>query len=349
MKKARGIVMKTTKKTTIIFSDSGDYLKIKTPEATPSVGQVIEVELPVHTSLSSKLLKISSVAAVLLLALTLSVFNLVSGTNTAAAAVVIDMNAGTNTSMELLIGREAKVLGVNKASENTPSSLDLQGMDIYAAINLIIDTAHNQGVFNQDNSLILTSIIPMDNQRAEVIDQAKLRDSIEHHIVEKKIAASMMVLKTDEKTKKAAQSLGMSVNHYQIYQRILEQGTIKNADASYSEDTLHMLTEANTTLVTLFPHDSMTIAPQKDMNEETSNSMGNSMMTGETMQSMDSYESNTSQNTNNVNQTPNESVPSPSTMPNSQHGMEDPSNSMSMPTQEESIQPDGTDGHQIKR
>ncbi|KJS87147.1 anti-sigma factor domain-containing protein, partial [Desulfosporosinus sp. BICA1-9] len=97
MKKTRGIVMKTSKKATILYTESGDYLEIKTPKTTPALGQVIEIELPVHKPLSHRLLRFGSIAAILLLALTLSVYNIVSVPNTAVAAVVMDMD----TSLEL--------------------------------------------------------------------------------------------------------------------------------------------------------------------------------------------------------------------------------------------------------
>ncbi|WP_052090601.1 anti-sigma factor domain-containing protein [Desulfosporosinus sp. HMP52] len=79
MEKTTGIVMKVSKKVTILYTESGDYLEIKTPKATPTLGQVLDIELPVHKPLSHRLLKFGSIAAILLLALSLSVFNLVSG------------------------------------------------------------------------------------------------------------------------------------------------------------------------------------------------------------------------------------------------------------------------------
>ncbi|KJS82329.1 anti-sigma factor domain-containing protein [Desulfosporosinus sp. BICA1-9] len=344
MKKTRGIVMKTSKKATILYTESGDYLEIKTPKTIPALGQVIETELPMHNPLSHRLLKFGSIAAILLLALTLSVFNIVSGPNTAVAAVVMDMD----TSLELLVDREAKVLdviGVTQGSGNTPSNLQLQGMDIYAAVDLIIDKANNQGVFNQGNSLILTSIIPMDNQSVDVIDQAKLRDSIERHMLEKNISANMMVSKTDEKTQKTAQSLGMSVNHYQIYKRILEQGLIVNTNGSNSKDALHMLAEANTTLVSLFPKESMAISSQSEMHEEMTNSMGNPM-TGESTPAKNSSASGSSQSSPDKAE---ESTSSGYSMPESQHMSGGPSESMSIPMKGDSGSSDGSGEHQMKR
>ena len=342
MKKTTGIVMKTSKKATILYTESGDYIEIKTPKATPALGQVLEIELPTPKPLRHRFIKFASVAAILLLALSLSVFNLVSGPNTAVAAVVMDMD----TSMELVIDRDAKVLKVIDLTQGSgnPSNLQLQGVDIYTAVDLIIDKANRQGVFNQANRLILTSIIPMDNQPVDVIDQTKLRKSIERHMLEENISANMMVSQTDENTRKAAQSLGMSVNHYQIYKRIQEKGLIINADGSNSKDTLHMLAEANTTLISLFPKESMAISPQNGMHEEKSNSMGNSMA-GESTHSNDSSESGSIQNLPNK---ADESTSSGYTMPGSQHESSEPSESIPIPIPMQG-NPDSSGEHQMMR
>ena len=343
MKKTTGIVMKTSKKVTILYTESGDYLEIKTPKGTPTLGQVLEIDLPEPKPLRHRLLKFGSVAAILLLALSLSVFNFISVSNTAVAAVVIDMD----TSMELLINRDSKVLkaiDVTQRSGDSPTNQQLQGMDLYTAVDLIIDKAHQEGVFNQADRLILTSIIPMDDQAVDVIDQDKLRESIERHMLNENISANMMVSQTDENTRKAAQSLGMSVNHYQIYKRIQEKGLIINADGSNSKDTLHMLAEANTTLISLFPKESMAISPQNGMHEEKSNSMGNSM-TGESTHSTDSTESGSNQNLPNKAA---ESTSSGYTMPGSQHESSEPSESIPIPIPMQG-NPDSSGEHQMMR
>ncbi|MHB8076059.1 anti-sigma factor domain-containing protein [Desulfosporosinus fructosivorans] len=344
MKKTTGIVMKTSKKVTILYTESGDYLEIKTPKGTPSLGQVLEIDLPEPKPLRHRLLRFGSVAAILLLALSLSVFNFISVSNTAVAAVVMDMD----TSMELLINRDAKVLkaiDVTQRSGDSPTNQQLQGMELYTAVDLIIDKAHQEGVFNQADRLILTSIIPMDNQPVDVIDQAKLRESIERHMLEENISANMMVNQTDENTREAAQSLGMSVNHYQIYKRIQEKGLIVTADGSNSKDTLHMLAEANTTLMSLFPKESMAISPQNGMHEEKSNSMGNSM-TGESTHSTDSFESESIQNLpNNAD----ESTSSEYTMPGSQHESGGSSESTPTPMQGNLDSSKGSGEHPMMR
>lgn len=348
MKKTRGIVMKTSKKATILYTESGDYLEIKTPKTTPTIGQVIEIELPMTKPLSHKLLKFGSVAAILLLALSLSVFNLFSGTNTAVAAVVMDMD----TNMELLIDRDAKVLDIIDVTQgpgNSPANLPLQGMDIYAAVELIIDNANTQGVFNQGNGLILTSIIPMNNQSIDdVIDQTKLHESIERHMLEKNISANMMVSLTDENAQKIAQSLGMSVNHYHVYKRIQEKGLSITADDSNSKDTHHMLSEANTNLNSLFPNESISISPSRGMHEDKSSLMENSM-TDETMQSKAPSASESSQSLPHKAEEPT----SPEyTMPDSQHKSDDSSESMPMPMQDNldnSSTSDSSEEHQMMR
>ncbi|SHH11427.1 anti-sigma factor domain-containing protein [Desulfosporosinus lacus] len=343
MKKTSGIVMKTSKKVTILYTESGDYLEIKTPKGAPTLGQVLEIELPEPKPLRHRLLKFGSVAAILLLALSLSVFNFISGPNTAVAAVVIDMDS----SIELLINRDAKVLkaiDVTQRSGDSPANQQLQGMDLYTAVDLIIDRAHQQGVFNQANPLILTSIIPLDDQPVDVIDQGKLRESIERHMRNESISANMMVIKADEITRNAAQSLGMSVNHYQIYKRIQEKGLIVTTDGSNSKDTHHMLAEANTTLLSLFPKESMIISPPNGMHEENSNSMGNSM-TGESTPT-DSSESGSNQSLPNK---ADESTSSGYTMPGSQHESGEALESIPTPMQGNLDSSEGSGEHQMMR
>jgi len=185
----------------------------------------------------------------------------------------------------------------------------------------------------------------MDNQSVDVIDQAKLRDSIERHMLEKNISANMMVSKTDEKTQITAQSLGMSVNHYLIYKRILEQGLIVTTDGSNSKDALHMLAEANTTLGSLFPKESMAISSQSEMHEEMTNSMGNPM-TGESTPAKNSSASGSSQSFPNKAE---ESTSSGYTMPGSQHKSGGSSESMPIPMQDNSGSSDGSGEHQTMR
>ncbi len=344
MKKTSGIVMKTSKKVTILYTESGDYLEIKTPKGTPTLGQVLEIELPEPKPLRHRLLRFASVAAILLLALSLSVFNFISGPNTAVAAVVIDMDS----SMELLINRDAKVLkaiDVTQRSGDSPANQQLQGMDLYTAVDLIIDKAHQQGVFKQADRLILTSIIPMDNQPVYVIDQGKLRESIERHMLNENISANMMVIMADETTRNAAQSLGMSVNHYQIYKRIQEKGMVVTTDGSNSKDTHRMLAEANTTLMSLFPKESMTISPPNGMHEEKPNSMGNAM-TGESTQPTDSSESGANQSLPNK---ADESTSSGYTMPGSQHESGTPSESPPTPMQGYLESSEGSGEHPMMR
>ncbi|HBV85310.1 MAG TPA: hypothetical protein DEF42_01245 [Desulfosporosinus sp.] len=341
MKKTTGIVMKISKKVTILYTESGDYLEIKTPKATPTLGQVLDIELPVHKPLSHRLLKFGSIAAILLLALSLSVFNLVSGANNAVAAVVLDMDSST----ELLIDRNAKVLKVIDETQEKPSNLQLQGMDIYTAVDLIIDKANEHGVFNQEkNTLVLTSVIPIGDQPVDVIDQTKLRESIERHMLEENISATMMVSGTDEDTRKVAQSLGMNVNQYQIYKRIQEKGLIVTADSN--KDALHMLAEANTTLTTLFPTESIAISHQSGMQEEMPDSMGNPM-TGENTHSNDSSNSGGSNQMlpNNVN----DSISSRYTMPGSQHKSSNSSESIPMPMKSNPDTSDGSREHEMMR
>ncbi|BAE86304.1 anti-sigma factor domain-containing protein [Desulfitobacterium hafniense] len=291
MKKVKGIVMKTSKMTSIVYTSSGDYLKVKTPKPSPLVGQVIEVEVQSSKSFSRGFIKYGSIAAAMVLALTLSLFNIFSVPKAAVASIIMDLD----TSMEIQVDKDAKILGVNESnqgSKGTPSDLNLEGIDIYKAVELIIDKANTEGAFEQKN-LILTSIVPIDSKYEGIIDEDRLRNSIESYMLENDISADMMVIEINEETLQQARKSGMSVNHYQVYKRIQEQGLTTSPSLSDSNDALHMMSEANTTLESLFPHESMTITPQTKMHDD-SKSMNMEEMPGSNSMSMDSNGSTSS-------------------------------------------------------
>lgn len=274
MEKTRGIVMKASKKNIILYTEQGDYLKIKTPQSPPLLGQTIEVELPVHKGREQRLLQFGSIAAVLLLALGLGLFNIVSNANTAVAAVVMDIN----NSKELLVNRDAKVLRVIDLPQgNQASSSELQGKDIYTSVNLLIDQANSQGALKQEGNLVMASVIPIDKRQTDTIDQTRLRDSISRHLLEKNISADLMVSSTDETSLKTAQNLKMSINYYLVYKRLTDMGFDVSPKDSGPTDTSHMLTEANTTLKSLFPQDSMMITPQRETTQKPPSPMGTPM------------------------------------------------------------------------
>ncbi|WP_141694399.1 anti-sigma factor domain-containing protein, partial [Desulfosporosinus sp. BG] len=95
MEKTNGIVMRTSTKVTVIFTEKGDYIEIPTPKEPPLVGQTIEVEVKpqripwVHNSW----LKYSTVVAVLLLVFSITTFYLFIP-NMAVASVALDINKG---------------------------------------------------------------------------------------------------------------------------------------------------------------------------------------------------------------------------------------------------------------
>lgn len=348
MEKTRGIVMKTSKKCTILYTEYGDYLKIKTPLTTPLLGQVMEVDLPVRKSISPKFLKIASIAAMLLLVLGVSVFNIVSGANTAVAAVVMDINS----SKELFVNSDAKVVRVidlSQGNQTSPSELNLRGKDIYTSIDLILDQAHTQGYFKQSKNLVMASIIPLNNH-ADTVDQAKLRDSISHLMFEENISADLMVNTTDETTQINAQGLGMSVNNYLVYKRLMDKGFVVTPDGLGTKNTLHMLTEANTTLNSLFPAECMAINPQSETHQEMPSSMGapmsgkNMPYNGSNKSGSDSSSSHSSSSSSILSQSAshesNKSYPNmANTLPPSNHTMPSSSpknsaNSVPMPKQD---------------
>jgi len=120
---------------------------------------------------------------------------------------------------------------------------------------------------------------------------------------------------------------------------------IVTANGANSKDTHSMLSDANTTLMSLFPKESMIISPQNGMHEEKSNSMGNSM-TGESTHSTDSSESGSNQFLPNK---ADESTSSDYTMPGGQHESGSPSESPPKPMQGDLDSSDTSGEHQMMR
>lgn len=282
MAKTKGIVMKISKKNTILYTEYGDYLKIKTPlTASPLLGQVMEVDLPVSKAIIPSSLRIATVAAMIFFVLGVSVFNIVSRANTAVAAVVMDIN----NSKELFVNSDAKVLKVidiNQGTQTSPSELELRGKDIYTSAALMVEEAKNQGVFKEGKNPVMASVIPLNNRHTGIVDEEKLRDSIRRLMLEENISADLMVSTTDVTTQQTAQTLGMSVNNYIVYKQLIAKGLVVKTSGSGTDNTLHMLKETNTTLNLLFPQECVTINPQGKTEKELPNSMG-TPMTGPNM------------------------------------------------------------------
>lgn len=259
MPKSQGIVMKTTKDSTIIYTAAGDFLQIPTPKIQPVIGDVIEVDSALRKTFKHSLWKLTSVAAMLLLVLSLTLFNVLSVPRTAAASVVLDFSQ----SVELVVNKEAKVIDVRNLNGNSGliSGDTLKGMEVYQAVDLILNKANSAGLMPQNKNLVLASIIPTNSANLNVVDADKLRSDMREEMLKGKMFGDMMVMKVEPGIQQKASQLGMTVNDYQIYSRFAQRGSNINPEAFRSGNIPNVLAEAHVSLESLFPQESCQINP----------------------------------------------------------------------------------------
>jgi len=257
MKKTKGLVMRTSPKVTGIFTQEGDFLEIPTPKEPPVVGQTIEVTINPRRLFvfHNSALKYASVAAVLFLVLSISVFYLFIP-NMAVASVSLDINKG----VEILINKEGKVIKVQDVNGGSSivEGLSIKGLDVYQTVDLIIGNVNHKGTFNATHNLILASVVPVNRWGTQLIDTEKLRNSIRDEMTRGNMFGSVVVSQADQKIQQEAKQQRMTVNDYLIYDRCEEKGIAIQPD-TLRNDAQKALVDAKVSVASLFPEESFEV------------------------------------------------------------------------------------------
>lgn len=193
-------------------------MEIPTPGEKHPVGQVLDVSVPSGFFCTRPFFKYAAVAAALAVVLLLGIAYPLAGPEKAVASVALEINSG----IELMINRESKVIQVRSAGEGTDlnlNNLDLGGLDVYEAIELILENARTRGVFGDSQILILASVVLRDEEAGEVVNLDKLRCVIYEDMAGGKVPGLIIVSEADEAKKQQAESHQMTLNSYLVYER----------------------------------------------------------------------------------------------------------------------------------
>ncbi|MHB1404705.1 MAG: anti-sigma factor domain-containing protein [Desulfitobacteriaceae bacterium] len=271
MEQTKGIVMRTSNKTTVIYTEKGDFFEIPTPKELPLVGQTIEVNLKPKSLSQFKnfALKYATAAAVLLLALSISAFYLLYLPNMAVASVALDLNQG----IELLINREGKVIKAQNVNGGSTmlEGLSVKGMDVYQAVDLILENAHNKGTLNQPQNLVLARVVPLNSRGEQIIDTEKLRNTIRDELLRSNLSGIVVVGKSDDEIQLEARKHGMTVNSYLIYERSQQQGVDIQPD-TLRNDLQKALNDAKISIPSLFLEENLEVKQNRQGNYPDSQS-----------------------------------------------------------------------------
>ncbi|WP_298198451.1 anti-sigma factor domain-containing protein [Desulfosporosinus sp.] len=269
MEKTKGIVMRTSPKFTVIFTDKGDFLEISTPKEPPKVGQTIDVIIKPQRipSFHNSWLKYSTTAAVLLFVF-ITAFYLLYIPNMAVASVALDINKG----IELLVNNQGKVIKVRdiNGASSLLEGISIKGLDVYQTVNLIVENANNKGMLNETQNLVLASVVPVNRWGNQMIDTEILRNTIRDEMIRRNLSGSVVVGQTNQKIQQEAQLQGMTVNSYLIYDRCEEKGITVQPD-TLRNDVQKALVDANVSVSSLFPEESLEVRAQnwKDNSADT--------------------------------------------------------------------------------
>ena len=295
MEKTKGIVMRTSPKVTVIFTKKGDFLEISTPKEPPVVGQTIEVNTNPRRLFvfHNSALKYVAAAAVLLLVLSISVISLLFIPNMAVASVALDINKG----VELLINKEGKVIKVQDVNGGSSivEGISIKGLDVYQAVDLIVENANQKGTLNETQNLVLASVVPVNKWGTQIIDTEKLRNSIRDEMTRRNLSGSVVVGQTNQKIQQEAKQQGMTVNSYLIYDRCEEKGIAVQPD-TLRNDAQKALVDANVSVATLFPEESFEVRAQNWKGNFTDSKQEPTVQNGPEYEHPSNMESNTTEN-----------------------------------------------------
>lgn len=219
MKKIQGKVIRVEKKSIVVVTEDGQFLRVAMPNSIPMTGDIIEIS-DKKSIRYNKLKPYAAIASVLILVISFSIFNLLLSTK-AYAAVALDM---TNSSIELTLNKQGKIVKATAKSEQGEKVLkdiDITGIDIYKGINLITSKTGELGYFNpNEKNLALAAVIPLQSRNNQIsIDEQKLMNTIHDEMYASKYDGYVIVNSADGSIMEEAYKRGLSVNRYMMWQK----------------------------------------------------------------------------------------------------------------------------------
>ncbi len=263
MSNQKGVVMRVMGKKTVVYTSEGDFIQINTPAQNPLVGQTIECNSKPRAFFTTNALnKYATTAAVLFLVLALGLmYPLLWPLGGAVASVELNINNGIN----LQLNKEGKVTNVHNAGVelyNTADGLPLKGMDVYLAVQLILEDAALKGDFGHEQSVVMVSVVPVVRNGADAVDSDKLRSVVHEELLKQNTNGAVMVGKLSRESGSKAQSLGMTANNYLVYERCQRDGLDVQADAFRGRSVLEAMVAVNVSLPKLFPGEYLEVTRQ---------------------------------------------------------------------------------------
>ena len=208
MAKVRGIVAKVEGKNCILITPQGEFLKSRTGHPV-RVGQEVEITQSIHPWYKLAV----AVAAVFILSLVIPFYPLL----TANAQPVASLSLDINPSLELGINKDGLVVDIrafNQAGENLLRNTPVKQLEVYRAVQLLVEEAVREGFVNQEKGNVIVAAYTGAKYH---FDEQKLKAAVKEKISGTNLSAEVLVVSTSMEIHQQARANQVSQGKYLMF------------------------------------------------------------------------------------------------------------------------------------
>ncbi|MDA8213102.1 MAG: anti-sigma factor domain-containing protein [Clostridia bacterium] len=266
MTKLKAKVMRIEANTVVVITEEGDFKRIPMPRVKPRLGETIEISLRP----AWKFPILAAAAAILVVVLGLNLLKIWEPTP-ALASVVIDLKP----SLQLVINKDNTVLEVKKLNREAQELLrdtELEGLDVYTAVDLITKQAVTLGYIKPDqkNLVFATVIVPDSAKKQFTLDSNKLRNVIHNKLTASKVSGYLVVNESPETLQKKAAAQGVSVNKYLLWEKLQTQGLKQPLESVKDKSIYQIVSDNDTVMDNILPGSWCSFGPGESQGTDTS-------------------------------------------------------------------------------
>ncbi len=247
----KGIVISLDKKTMVVVTEQGDFLRVSVPVPRPRPGETIQLPLPKPRSFPKYYLR-GIAAALLIITLALGMLKPVFMPQ-AVAAVSMDLAS----SIELNVDRENRIIGakaMDAEGQAVLERLNLKGEDVYQAVNLVAVKAVELGYLQKEQgNTVIVAVVPLKEQARNAIDREKLQQILHDELAKREFQGYLVVDNAELSIRQEAAKAGLTVNQYLLWERSKAGGAELSIEELKSQPLEQVMRGSEDKMERMFP------------------------------------------------------------------------------------------------
>lgn len=247
------IIMQVEKKFTTAYTSDGQFIKVRR-KSWHEVGKVLNLnDLEGTPRKNPFVLKLATTAAIAILFVFLGIFNPFF-LQQAEAETYLSLGFDSG-GIEIWADYEDKVIKTSYANAGSQlATLDIEGMDIYEAITIIMTAARKSGLLNEGlDDILLVDIVNLSDK----VQDDKLKNFISAGLSRQEYTGMMVMNYHNKEYLEKAQGLDLTVSQYHIFEKSTTEGYSLSNEQIKHGHIREMLTEVGTTPEELFKFNHM--------------------------------------------------------------------------------------------